>query len=68
MLPLIEARVSQNLTQTELAKRAGINQADLSKYENGTKAPTLKVLKKLAAGMDMTLKLKFVPKEKDGES
>ena len=52
----------RNLTQKELAERTGINQADISKLENGTRNPSLKLLKRLADGMGMTLKLEFVPK------
>lgn len=59
---LVDARNSCNLTQSELSKRCGINQADISKIENGTRNPTIKLLARLAAGMDMTLKIEFVPK------
>ena len=59
---MVDARISQNLTQKELAERTGINQADLSKLENGTRNPSLKLLKRLADGMGMTLKLEFIPK------
>lgn len=59
---MVDARISQNLTQKELAERTGINQADISKLENGTRNPSLKMLKRLADGMGMTLKLEFVPK------
>ena len=59
---MVDARISQNLTQKELAERTGINKADISKLENGTRNPSLKLLKRLADGMDMTLKLEFVPK------
>lgn len=59
---MVNARISQNLTQKELAERTGINQADISKLENGTRNPSLKLLKRLAEGMGMTLKLEFVPK------
>ena len=52
---MVDARISQNLTQKELAERTGINQADISKLENGTRNPSLKLLKRLAAGMDMEL-------------
>lgn len=60
---MMEARISQNLTQKELSERTGINQADISKLENGTRNPSLKLLKRLADGMGMTLKIEFVPKE-----
>ena len=59
---MVDARISQNLTQKELAERTGINPADISKLENGTRNPSLKLLKRLADGMGMTLKLEFVPK------
>ncbi len=60
---MVDARISQNLTQKELAERTGINQADISKLENGTRNPSLKLLKRLADGMGMTLKLEFIPKK-----
>ena len=58
---MIDNRIAQNLTQKELAERTGINQADISKHENGTRNPSLKMLKRLAAGMGMALKIEFVP-------
>ena len=58
---MIEARIEQNLTQKELAARTGIDQADISKLENGTRNPSLKLLKKLASGLGMQLKIEFVP-------
>ena len=61
---MVDARISQNLTQKELAERTGINQADISKLENGTRNPTINLLKRLADGMDMVLKIEFVPKQK----
>ena len=59
---IVDARISQNLTQRELAERTGINQADISKLENGTRNPSVNLLKRLADGMGMTLKIEFVPK------
>ena len=58
---MIDARIEQNLTQKELAARTGIVQADISKLENGTRNPSLKLLKKLASGLGMQLKIEFVP-------
>ena len=59
---IVEARQSKNITQKELAMRTGINQADISKLENGNRNPSLNMLKKLATGLDMSLKIEFVPK------
>ena len=61
---IVEARNSQNLTQKELAERTGINQADISKIENGTRNPSLNLLKRLAEGMGMVLKIEFIPKQR----
>lgn len=61
---IVNARTSQSLTQNELAKRTGINQADISKLENGTRNPSINLLKRLAEGMGMNLKIEFVPKQK----
>ena len=61
---IVDARTSQNLTQKQLAERTGINQADISKLENGTRNPSINLLKRLADGMDMMLKIEFVPKPK----
>ena len=61
---LIDARKEQNLTQSELAALTGINQADISRLENGNRNPSLNMLKKLADGLGMTLQIKFVPKTK----
>lgn len=59
---IIDARTSKNMTQKELTERTGINQADISKLENGTRNPSVNLLKRLAEGMDMALKIEFVPK------
>ena len=64
---MVAARTSQNLTQKELAERTGIHQADISKLENGTRNPSLSLLKRLAEGMGMVLKVEFIPKGKQKE-
>lgn len=61
---IVDARTSQNLTQKQLAEKTGIHQADISKLENGTGNPSINLLKRLAEGMDMMLKIEFVPKQK----
>lgn len=61
---LIEARISRNLTQQQLAERTGVNQADISKLENGIRNPSLRLLQRLAEGMDMVLRIEFIPKTK----
>lgn len=57
---IAEARQNAGLTQEELSARTGIAQSDISKLENGNANPSLKTLKRLADGMDMTLKVEFL--------
>ena len=57
---IVDARTSQNLTQKELSERTGINQADISKLENGNANPSIKTLQRLAAALGKTLKIEFV--------
>ncbi len=59
---IIDARISQNITQKELAERTGIAQAEISKIENGTRNPSIKLLQRLADGMGMVLNISFTPK------
>ena len=47
--------------QKQCTEITGIDQADISRLENGTANPSLKTLKRLAAGMGKQLKLEFVP-------
>ena len=58
------ARLNMGYTQKQLAEKTGIHQADISKLENGTRNPSINLLKRLAEGMDMMLKIEFVPKQK----
>lgn len=59
---IVNARSSMNMTQSELSKRTGIDQGDISKLEHGTRNPSLKLLKRLAHGLNMDLKIQFVPR------
>jgi transcriptional regulator with XRE-family HTH domain len=41
-------RVQADLTQTELARAAGMTQGHISRYESGQKVPTEEILRRLA--------------------
>ena len=58
---IIEGRAANDFTQEKISEVTGITQADISRLENGTANPSLRTLKRLAAGMGMTLKLEFIP-------
>ena len=57
---MIDVRKKQNITQKQLSGMTGITQADISRIENGTRNPSLSMLKGLAEGLGMVLKLEFV--------
>lgn len=57
---MVAARKERNMTQKELAEKTGITQADISRIENGTRNPSLDMIKRLAKGMGMRLKLEFI--------
>ena len=58
---IIAGREANDLTQKQLSEATGIAQADISRLENGTGNPSIRTLKRLAAGLGMQLKLEFVP-------
>ena len=61
---MLKGREEQNLSQRQLAEKAGITQADVSKIESGNANPTLETLKKIAAGLGKNLQISFVPTAK----
>ena len=63
---IIDARTSLNLTQKELSERTGIAQTEISRLEHGTRNPSIKLLQRLADGMDMVLNISFTPKAASG--
>ena len=58
---MLDARAEQNLSQRQLSERTGITQADICKIETGEANPTLQTIKRLAAGLGMSLNLSFKP-------
>ena len=61
---LIDARKLSHVTQKQLADATGIAQSDITKIENGSGNPTIKILKRLADGLGMNLKIEFIAKTK----
>ena len=59
---ILEARLREGLTQNELSEKSGISQADISRLENGTRNPSLALLKRLAEALNSTLRIEFVPR------
>ena len=62
MRAIIDARTASNLTQKELAERTGIAQTEISRIENGSRNPSIKLLQRLAEGLNMNLRISFEPR------
>ena len=56
---VIELRLERGWTQTELARRAGTQQANISRIENGLANPTVKLLHKLANAFGTELRIRL---------
>jgi transcriptional regulator with XRE-family HTH domain len=65
---LREARRRADLTQTELAERAGVARSVVSAYERGHRSPGLKLLSRLLAAADCQLKAELEPLGADVDS
>lgn len=59
---LSKAREISGITQKELAETTGIYQSDISKIERAKANPSVKLLERLADGMNMEIKIEFIPK------
>ena len=57
---MIDARNKSGISKKELAERTGISKSFITKLENGNANPSLTTLKRLAAGLGLRLKIKFV--------
>jgi DNA-binding XRE family transcriptional regulator len=56
-----DRRTALGMTQTQLAARAGMSQAAISRLEHGGSTPTIPLLERLAAALDSTLHLDIPP-------
>lgn len=55
---LIRARIHKKLTQRGLARKIGVAQSALARFESGRTNPTLSFLKKVTVGLGLKLSVK----------
>ena len=60
---LQEARRRAGLTQTELARRAGVPQSTVAKIERGRREPTLSTLERLVRAAGFELRMQLAPRD-----
>lgn len=56
-MQIVELRERHGLTQSQLAEKCGMDQADISRIERGSTSPTTRVLQRIADALDADLKL-----------
>jgi len=61
-----QARLDANLSQLDLAARAGTSQSALARYETGTALPTLPTLERLLAACGRRLEIQTSPAQRPG--
>ncbi len=59
----LNLRLKSGLTQTELARRTGTKQANVSRVESGIGNPTMKFLEKIAEALNADLVIHLEPKQ-----
>lgn len=63
----IALRQEKGITQQEIANRTGMKRTNIVRIEGGKYVPTIEVLVKLAAALDMELEVRLVEKESGNE-
>ncbi len=64
---VIQLREERGWTQTELARRAGTRQANISRLENGLANPTFEFMQKIARALDVELDVRLLTGEEEKE-
>ncbi|AEG41681.1 helix-turn-helix domain-containing protein [Lactobacillus kefiranofaciens] len=61
-LSMLQAtRIKRGITQKQLAEKSGLSQPQIAKIENLDSMPTLKTLRRYAAGLGLKINLEVVP-------
>jgi DNA-binding XRE family transcriptional regulator len=57
---MIRKRIEKDMTQEDLAKKTGIDQATISRLESGNYNPSIKFLERIAKGLGGKLKVAII--------
>lgn len=61
----IRCRKGKKMTQEDLAKRSGISRPNITRFESGNYNPSLELLVRIAAAMNMELEVNLVEKKEE---
>lgn len=57
---LIQARIASNMTQKQLAEKAGTKQSNIARLESGSYNPSFQFLQKIAAALNKKISITLV--------
>ena len=57
---IIDARINQNMTTKELAEKAGVKHASITKFQTGSYVPTYEFLYKIVRALGKEVKISIV--------
>lgn len=63
----VNMRKERGMTQAELARRAGIPRSNITRFESGTYNPSLEMLVKIAAALNMKLQINLAEEQSPWE-
>lgn len=63
VVQIINRRKSLGLTQTQVAQRAGITQAQVARLETASSVPSIETVMKVAVALDMTVILSSIDEQ-----
>lgn len=59
----VRCRKLKGMTQAELARRAGIPRTNITRFESGNYNPSLEMLVRIAAALDVSLQVQLTAKK-----
>lgn len=59
----IQSRKEKGVTQTELARRAGVPRTNITRFESGAYNPSLEMMVRIASALGMKLEVRLVEEE-----
>ncbi len=65
---ILQARLRANLSQRDLAARAGTSQSTIAAYERGIKDPTYETLRRVLQAAGFDLRLRLTPRDDHDDS
>ena len=65
---ILQARLRANLSQRDLAARAGTSQSAIAAYERGTKDPAYETLSRILRAAGFDLRLRITPRDDHDDS